>query len=140
MKNSGKQDQLLVGNVLGRQCVTTPVQDGYIRVLHLRDRFRPATHTAAATRGLWGPVGACTIRRRLAAAGLRVRRPCIGPIWTYHHRQQRLQWAQHHWRRREWREVLFCDESRFHLHHADGRHGVDTSGRTLCSPDQAIGR
>ena len=84
-----------------------PAQDGYIRFLHLRDRFRPATHTTATTRGLRGPGCACTIRRRLAAAGLRARRPYVGPILTnHHHRQQRLQWAHQHqtWRRRDWRE------------------------------------
>ena len=33
----------------GQPRVTTPAQDGYIRVLHLLDRFRPATQTAVIT-------------------------------------------------------------------------------------------
>ncbi len=35
-----------------RPCVTTPAQDLHIQHLHLQDRLRPATRTAAATIGL----------------------------------------------------------------------------------------
>ena len=42
---------------------------------------------------------------------------------TLRHRQVRLRWARAHrrWRRRDWTSVLFSDESRFNLSHADGR-------------------
>lgn len=110
----------------GPQRVTTQAQDRYIRVTHLRDRFRPATRTGAAVVGRQGPVSANTVRRRLREVGLRARRPYVGAILRDHHRQRRLIWAQGHqtWRRVDWQSVLFSDESRFHLYHADGRQRV----------------
>ena len=42
-----------------------------------------------------------------------------------HHRLARVQWARRHFirRRANWNRVLFSDESRFALNHADGRTG-----------------
>ncbi|GFS24986.1 transposable element Tcb1 transposase [Elysia marginata] len=63
-----------------------------------------------------------TVRRRLSTSGLRARRPYIGPILTQHHRQQRTLLAQEHaaWNCIQWRSVVFSDESRFCIDHADG--------------------
>ena len=58
--------------------------------------------------------------------GLRCRRPARGPIMTGRRRQMRLQWTQQriHWRIREWRSILFTDDSRFCISTADGRQRV----------------
>ena len=92
----------------GRLKVTTPWEDRRIRLAHLQNRFLPATVTAI------------TIPRR--------------PVWrwpedhmwvllTQRHRQEHLRWARVHlnWRRIRWNTVIFSDESRFRLMHADGR-------------------
>ncbi len=49
-----------------RPCVTTPAQDLHIQHLHLQDRLRPATRTAAATIGLHNQrISAQTVRNCL---------------------------------------------------------------------------
>ena len=109
----------------GRPRATTQRQDRYILRHHLRNPFEPAARTPALLPGRRGRVCVSerTVRRRLAAAGLAARRPYVGPVLSAHHRQNRLQWAQRHLRmtRRDWRAVLFSDESRFNLSMADGR-------------------
>ena len=107
----------------GQPRVTTPQQDAYIRQLHLRNRFLAAAVTARDVVGRRGTISEHTVRRRLQAAGLNARRPRVGPILTLRHRQQRYQWAERHrrWTRRQWQNVVFSDESRFCLSHADGR-------------------
>lgn len=110
---------------LGQPRATTQRQDRYIRRLHLRERFQFATVTARTIPGR-RRVSAQTIRNRLRAVGLRARRPFRGPTLTANHRQRRLNWAQNHvrWRRNQWNNVLFSDESRFCLRTVDGRRRV----------------
>nr|KAG5692720.1 hypothetical protein BaRGS_033831 [Batillaria attramentaria] len=50
-------------------------------------------------------------------------RPARGPVLTVRHRQARLEWAQGHvnCNNVRWQNVLFSDESRFCIDHADGR-------------------
>ena len=49
----------------GRPRVTTPAQDRYIRISHLRDRYRMATTTARVTPGTHNPsISAQTVRNR----------------------------------------------------------------------------
>ena len=71
-------------------------------------------------------MGAQTIQNRLRSVGLRARRSFRGPTLTANHRQRRLNWAQNHlrWRRNQWNNVLFTDESRFMLREVDGRRRV----------------
>lgn len=106
----------------GRPRVTTRRDDRHIERDHLRDRHLPAAQTADTFPGPNG-VASRTVRRRLRTAGLHSRRPYVGPQLTPQHRQRRLQWAQQHlrWTRRDWRGVVFSDESRFSVSQPDGR-------------------
>ncbi len=109
-----------------RPRVTTPAQDLHIQHLHLQDRLRPATQTAAATIGLHNQISAQTVRNRLREAHLHARCPHRGLDLTAVCRRSRLEWANAHirWRLALWRGVLFTDESRFSLYRADGRQRV----------------
>uniref|UniRef100_A0A3P9HRI8 Tc1-like transposase DDE domain-containing protein n=1 Tax=Oryzias latipes TaxID=8090 RepID=A0A3P9HRI8_ORYLA len=110
-----------------RPRVTTPAQDLHIQHVHLQDRLRPATRTAAETIGLHNHrISAQTVRNRLREAHLHARRPHRGLNLTPVRRRNRLDWANAHmrWRLARWRGVLFTDESRFTLFRADGRQRV----------------
>ena len=106
----------------GRPRITTPAQDRYIRLLHLRDRFKTASSTVNQIPGL-RRVSSQTIRNRLRQFGLRPMRPLRRHILLPRHLAARLQWCRQHraWRHAQWRTVLFSDESRFMLRRADGR-------------------
>ncbi|GBM51158.1 hypothetical protein AVEN_2507-1 [Araneus ventricosus] len=64
-----------------------------------------------------------TVQRTLLDMGLCSRRPTRVPLLTKRHRQLRLQWAREHrdWTTDEWKRVTWSDESRFLIHHVDGR-------------------
>lgn len=111
----------------GRPRITTRSQDRYIRIQHLRDRFRTASLTAAATVGLHNrPVSRWTIRRRLHEGGLQARRPFRAPTLSHENRQNRLRWARarQRWSFQRWGKILFSDESRFCVSVSDGRERV----------------
>ncbi len=75
----------------GAERVTTPEQDRYIRLQHLRNRFRTATQTAQETAGIHNPrISVSTVSRRLYDARLRSRRPVRGNMLTPVRRQRRL--------------------------------------------------
>ena len=63
------------------------------------------------------------VRRRLRSLVLNSRRPFRGKNLTTVRRQNRLQWTRRHqrWLQREWTQVVFTDESRFHLSGNDRR-------------------
>ncbi len=110
-----------------RTRATTPAQDLHIQHLHLQDRLRPATRTAAATIGLHNQrFPAQTVRNRLREAHLHARRPHWGLDLTAVRCRKRLEWANAHirWRLALWRDVLFTDESRFSLYRVDGKQRV----------------
>ncbi len=110
-----------------RPCVTTPAQDLHIQHLHLQDRLRPATRTAAATIGVHNQrISAQIVTNRLREAHLHARRPHRGLNLTAVHRRNRLECAKARirWRLALWRGVLFMDESLFSLYRADGRQRV----------------
>lgn len=110
----------------GRPRVTTPAQDRYIRLRHLRNRFHSASSTAQQLPG-GRRISEQTVRNRLRDAGLRPYRPYRGPVLTRRHRQTRMQWALQHrqWTlRNNWRHVVFSDESQFLLSRHDRRRRV----------------
>ncbi len=99
-----------------RPRVSPPAQDLQIQHLHLQDRLRPATQTAAATIGLHNQrIFAQTVRNRPREAHLHARRPHLGLNLTAVCRRYRLERANAHirWRLALWRGVFFTDESRF---------------------------
>lgn len=111
----------------GRPRVTTAEQDRHIRLTHLRNRQLPATLTAEQTPGTHNNrISDQTVRRRLREAHLHARRPYFGMILTPDRRRRRREWARTHqnWNLRRWATILFSDESRFCLSHADGRARV----------------
>lgn len=109
----------------GRPRVTTRQQDRYILLTHLRNRFHPATATAAAIPGL-RRISSGTVRNRLREQGLHARRPAVRPVLQPRHRVARLAWARQHipFRNAQWDMVLFTDECRITLNRADGRQRV----------------
>ena len=92
-----------------------------MRTLHLRNRFITMASTASTTLGRH--ISRNTVMRRLRTAGIRAYRPFLGMSLTAKHRINRLQWARRvrRWQRHDWSRVIFTDESRFTLFHADGR-------------------
>ncbi|GBM34935.1 hypothetical protein AVEN_41476-1 [Araneus ventricosus] len=64
-----------------------------------------------------------TVARTLLDMGLGSRRPTRVPLLTKCHRHLRLQWAREHrdWTMGKWKRVAWSDESRFLIHHVDGR-------------------
>lgn len=109
----------------GRPRITTAAEDRNIRLYHLRHRTVTATSTVGNVPGLQR-VSAQTIRNRLREAGLRARRPYVGPVLQRQHRRSRNRWCRNvqGWTLRNWRRVWFSDESRFLLQRHDGRQRV----------------
>ena len=108
----------------GRSRRTTPVQNRYLRLLVRRNPVESSRALNNALRESAGVVVSDrTIRRRLNEFNLRARRRAKFPILTVAHRVSRRQWAvnHQHWNDEEWGRCLFADESRFTLHHSDGR-------------------
>lgn len=107
----------------GRPRVTSAADDRYIVIQHLRNRRLPATAT-----GRQHGIHPQTVRNRLRqnVQPIRAYRPYCGQILTQRHRAARRDWCRRHlrWRRNDWRFVLFSDESRFNVSHADGRERV----------------
>ena len=103
--------------------VTTAADDQYIVLQHLRNRRL----TAAATGRQYG-IHPQTVRNRLRqnVQPIRAYRPYFGQIITRRHRTVRRNWCRRHlhFRRAEWYLILFSDQCRFNLSHADGRERV----------------
>lgn len=78
-------------------------------------------------------VSRSTVSRRLRAGGQFSYRSFRCLSLTPEHRNARFDWAQQHrqWSAlRQWRHVVFSDESRFCLHHVDGRVRVRRARNT----------
>ncbi|GBM73492.1 hypothetical protein AVEN_6813-1 [Araneus ventricosus] len=64
-----------------------------------------------------------TVQWTLLDMALCSRRPTRVSLLTKRHRQLRLQWVREHrdWTMDEWKSVAWSNESRFLIHHVDGR-------------------
>ena len=109
----------------GRSHVLSHQQDNHTSLVHLWDRFQTWSLTARSIPGL-RPISSRTVRNRLRGRHIRPQRPAIRPIVLPMHRADRLTWCRHHlrFRRQDWANILFTDESRFHLDSSDCRSRV----------------
>ena len=119
----------------GRPRVTSRRQDRAIRLAHLTNRHLTATETALNTVGTHNrQISSKTVGSRLREIGLRARRPYVGLPLIQARRLRRMAWLTAHAPRlfpmRQWRRVLFTDESRFSRRWSTSC--VPTSQRTLC--------
>ena len=109
--------------------MTSRCQDRKIRLAHLRNCHLTATETALNTVGTHNrQISPKTVGSRLREIGLQARRPYVGLPLTQARRLRRMAWLTAHMPRlflmRQWRQVLFTDESRFTLCRADGQRRV----------------
>jgi hypothetical protein len=109
----------------GRLRVTSHQQDNHIRLVHLRYRCQTSSLTGRSIPEL-RPISSITVRNRLRDRHINPRRPTIGPIVLPMHRTARLTWRIRHlrFRKQDWANILFADESRFHIDMRDGRSQV----------------
>ena len=114
----------------GRPSVTTAADDRYIVLLQLRKNRL----IAAATGRQYG-IHPQTFTNRLRQNGQPIRAywPYFGQILTRRHRTARRDWCRRHlhFRRADWNLILFSDECRFKLSHADGCESLSPSGRAF---------
>ncbi|GFV25868.1 transposable element Tcb2 transposase [Trichonephila clavipes] len=103
----------------GHRWATTPNQDRFIVLMAQRQRNMNATLLQQHLRSATGiSVSTQTVRNRLHGIGLYARRQLVCVKLTLRHRRDRREWATEHvnWRRNEWSNVLFSDESHFSVH------------------------
>ncbi|GFV66140.1 transposable element Tcb2 transposase [Trichonephila clavipes] len=107
-----------------RRRATTPNEDRYLVLTARRHRNMNTTLLLQHLRSATGTtVSTLTARNRLHGVGLYARRPLVCVRLTARHRRDRREWATEHlnWRRNEWSNVLFSDESRFSVHPDNSR-------------------
>ena len=109
----------------GRPRVTLRRQDRTLRLAHLRNRHLTATETALITVGTHNrQISLKTVGSRLREIGLQAHRPYVGLPLTQARRLRCMAWltaqAPRLFPMRQWRQVLFTDESRFTVYLADG--------------------
>ncbi|GFX90323.1 transposable element Tcb2 transposase [Trichonephila clavipes] len=103
----------------GRRRATTPNEDRYLVLMARRHRNMNATLLQQHLRSATGTtVSTQTVRNRLHGVGLYARRSMVCVRLTSRHRCDCKEWATEHvnWRRNEWSNVLFSDESRFSVY------------------------
>ncbi|GFW30596.1 transposable element Tcb2 transposase [Trichonephila clavipes] len=103
----------------GRRRATMPNEDRYSVLTARRHQNMNATLLKQHLRSANGTtVSTQTVQNRLYGVGLYARRPMVCVTLTSRHRRDRREWATEHvnWRRNEWSDVLFSDESRFSVH------------------------
>lgn len=108
----------------GRPRVTSARENRYMVQYARRNRSSTVTALRFQFQATYHRViSNATVRRRIISAGLRQRRPLRVPLLQARHRAARLEWARErqNWLLREWRNVLFSDETRFALLSDDNR-------------------
>ncbi|GFW61696.1 transposable element Tcb2 transposase [Trichonephila clavipes] len=103
----------------GRRWATTLNEDRYLVLTARRHRNMNATLFQQHLRSATGTtVSTQTVRNRLHGVGLYARRPLVCVRLTSRHRRNRRESATEdlYWRRNEWSNVLFSDESFFSVH------------------------
>ncbi|GFS85464.1 transposable element Tcb2 transposase [Trichonephila clavipes] len=103
----------------GRRRATAPNEDRYLVLTVRRHRNMNATLLQQYFRsGTGTTVSTQTVRNRLHGVGLYARRSMVCVRLTSRHRRDRREFATEHvnWRRNEWSNHLFSDESRFSVH------------------------
>ena len=83
-----------------------------------------------------------TVHHSLLRMELHSCRPVRVPMLTPVHRRKRQQWAREHqnWTTEQWKKVAWSDESRFLLHHVDGRVRVRRFPGEHMAPGCTMGR
>ena len=106
--------------------MTSRQQDNHITLVHLLDRFQTSSLTARSIPGL-RQISSRTVRNILRDRQARPRRTAIRPIVLPMHRVSRLTWCRRHLRfkRQDWTNIQFTDESRFHLDSSDDQSLLD---------------
>ncbi|GFS77098.1 transposable element Tcb2 transposase [Trichonephila clavipes] len=103
----------------GRRRATTPNEDRYLVLTARRHRNMNSTLLQQHLRSATGTtVSTQTVRNRFHGVGLYARRPMVCVRLTSRHRCDHREWATEHvnWRRNEWSNVFFSDESHFSVH------------------------
>ncbi|GFX10169.1 transposable element Tcb2 transposase [Trichonephila clavipes] len=103
----------------GRRRATTPNEDRYLVLTARRHRNMNATLLQQHLRSATGStVSTQTVRNQVHGVGLYARRPTVCVRLTSRNHRDRREWATEHvnWRRNEWSNVLFSEESRFSVH------------------------
>ncbi|GFU35249.1 transposable element Tcb2 transposase [Trichonephila clavipes] len=103
----------------GRRRATTPNEDRYLVLMARRHQNKNAIHLQQHLRSATGTtVSTQTVQNRIHGVGLYARRPMVCVRLTSRHHRDRREWAKEHvnWRRNEWSNVLFSNESRFSVH------------------------
>ena len=87
------------------------------------NRWATVAQIAEVNAGSDKKVSEYTVHRRLLCMGLHSHRPARVPMLTPVHYWKRQQWACEHqnWTTEQWKKLARSDDSRFLLHHVDGR-------------------
>ena len=104
----------------GRLRVTSRRQDNHIRLVHMRNRFKTSSLTARSITAL-RPISSRTVHNIRREHTIRPRRPTIRPMLL-----PRPTWCRRYLRLiiQDWVNILFTDESRFHLDSSNGRSRI----------------
>ena len=121
---------------------TTPRQDKKLKELSLSGRFKTANELRdqwkKKTRGCID-VPKSTVNRRLTALDLPPRKPKKAPLQNEMQTARRLAFTEKYrkWRRKEWRQVIFSDETWFQLRSSLGAEVVKSTSQNACYHPQS---
>ena len=126
----------------GRKKKTTPKTDAYL----LREsKFNPRKSSFQLQQDLASAgemVDSSTVRRRLIAVGRKARRPIKKQLLTTKMKKKRFIWAKKYkdWTYKQWRQVLFSNESHFLVQRLRSQHVRISKGEALkeSHTDQAV--